>query len=100
MVSAITLEPSNGGVISNAGDINITFTPDADFHGGDSFVPPIRESTFPTSPAYTTATVITPLLVGPVAVGSAATTIEDEDEAVVARVLDNETTSMTVTASR
>ena len=54
VVSAITLEPSNVIVIINPGGTNITYTLDADFHGGGSFVSQVRDSTFSASPACAT----------------------------------------------
>jgi hypothetical protein len=86
-VTAITSGPSNGTVIINSKETFVTYTPDLDFNGLDSFVYQVCDSSSVCDTATVSITVV-PVNDGPEAFNDAATTIEDE--AVVVYVLDND----------
>jgi DNA gyrase/topoisomerase IV subunit B len=96
-VTAVS-DPPNGTAFVNI-DGTITYTPDAEFFGQDSFTYTVEDGTGGSDTATVTVTV-TPVNDGPVANDDAATT--DEDTAVVVSVLANDTdvdsATLTVTA--
>ncbi|NNE11434.1 MAG: tandem-95 repeat protein, partial [Ilumatobacter sp.] len=79
-------EPANGGYVDN-GDGSITYTPDPDFNGGDSFTCTANDGQADSDPATISVTV-NPVNDPPVAADDEAET--DEDEAVVIDVLAND----------
>ncbi|UXA15896.1 Ig-like domain-containing protein [Mycobacterium sp. SMC-4] len=85
----VTLEvgPANGSLVLNA-DGSFTYTPDADFHGSDSFTYTTGDGTASSGVATVTITV-TAVNDTPVAVDDAFTV--DEDTVLVGNVLTNDT---------
>lgn len=79
-------QPGNGAVTNNGDDV--TYTPDAEFHGTDTFTYTIRDSEGETDQAVVTVTVYE-VNDPPVAADDEKTT--DEDIAVTVDVLDNDT---------
>ena len=78
---------SNGTVVDN-GDGTVTYTPDADFNGSDSFTYDISDGNGGTDTATVSVTV-DPVNDAPDAVDDSATT--DEDNAVIINLLGNDT---------
>ena len=78
---------ANGTVVNN-GDGTVTYTPDANFHGTDSFTYRAYDGADYSDPATVTITV-TPVNDAPVAVNDAATT--PQDTPIIISVLSNDT---------
>ena len=83
---ASTSDPANGSVVNNGGDV--TYTPNADFTGIDSFTYVVNDGTVDGNTATVTVTV-SAVNDAPVAVDDAVAT--SEDVAVVVDVLANDT---------
>ncbi len=83
-VSAIT-QPANGTVVNNG--VDVTFTPNANFHGSDSFTYTVSDGNGGTDTAVVTVSV-TPANDMPLAVADMVTT--NEDTAVAIDVLAND----------
>ena len=84
-VDSVT-QPTNGAVTNNGGDV--TYTPDPDYNGTDTFTYTATDGVLNTGPVTVTVTV-TPINDDPVAVDDAATT--DENTPVTVDVLANDT---------
>jgi len=82
-----TTTPANGSVVINE-DGTITYTPNPDFNGTDSFEYTINDGNGGFDTAIVTVTVIGAENVAPIAVDDAAST--DEDTPVIITVLDND----------
>ncbi len=80
-------DPANGNVIIN-GDNTITYTPDADFNGGDSFTYTVIDGNGGSNTALVSVTV-NAVNDNPVANSDIANT--NEDNAIIINVLDNDT---------
>jgi len=85
--SSVTSAPTNGATTVNA-DGSITYTPDADFSGSDSFTYELSDGNGGSATATVSIT-INPVNDVPVAVDDTATTDEDTD--VIVDVLANDT---------
>ncbi|MCI0731835.1 MAG: tandem-95 repeat protein, partial [Chloroflexi bacterium] len=72
-------QPANGSVLNNGDDV--TYTPNANFYGTDSFTYTINDGNGETATATVTVTV-TPVNDSPVAVNDSATTAEDTAVAI------------------
>ena len=84
----ITSPATNGSAVANS-DGTVTYTPDADYNGTDSFAYTVNDATGDTSNAATVNVTIDPVNDAPVAADDTDTT--DEDVAVTIDVLANDT---------
>src|SRR5690606_22298139 len=80
--------PANGGVSINTTTGEVTYTPNVDYNGADSFTYTVNDAAGETSNTATVNITVTPVNDAPVAVDDNATT--DEDNAVVIDVLAND----------
>ncbi|WP_439329445.1 Ig-like domain-containing protein [Christiangramia aestuarii] len=88
LVLSNTTQPANGNVVINS-DNSVTYTPNADFNGTDSFEYTATVTNFDGSTTLETTTVT--VTVEPVADAVADVATTQEDEAVMIAVLDNDT---------
>ena len=86
---AIGTGPTNGSVSVNATTGEITYTPNANYNGGDSFSYTVDDVSGGTSNAATVSVTVNPVNDNPVAVDDIAST--NEDIAVGINVLSNDT---------
>ncbi len=80
--------PSNGSVAITGAGTTVTYTPNANFYGSDSFTYVVSDGNGGTD-IGTVNVIVTSVNDPPVAMGDSTTT--DEDRAIVIRVLDNDT---------
>ncbi len=85
----MTQQPSHGSLSLNTASGAVTYTPDADYHGNDSFIYQVQDTAGLASNTATVSLTVNPVNDAPVGQSDVANT--DEDTPVIIDVLSNDT---------